>query len=207
MKTDCSFNSEAESFDSESETITTLEEKPKQHIENISLIKSIFIILSTILEHNKTLPNYKDTLKKQRNICFNSNSKPDISLYEYLVRIQKYSLIEKNTFISALVYIDRFCKKSNIILTYYNIYRIISAAVLISIKFNEDVFFNYEYYSKIAGIKKSELKDIEYNFYCMCDFNLFISEETFEKYSSCLNSTFEKHYENKSSSNSKIIEL
>ena len=107
MKTDCSFDSEAESFDSESETITTLEEKTKQHIENISLIKSIFIILSTILEHNKTLPNYKDTLKKQRNICFNSNSKPDISLYEYLVRIQKYSLIEKNTFISALVYIDR----------------------------------------------------------------------------------------------------
>ena len=49
MKTDCSFNSEAESFDSESETITTLEEKPKQHIENISLIKSIFILLSTIL--------------------------------------------------------------------------------------------------------------------------------------------------------------
>ena len=31
MKTDCSFDSEAESFDSESETITTLEEKPKQH--------------------------------------------------------------------------------------------------------------------------------------------------------------------------------
>lgn len=150
MKTDSSFDSEAESLDSESETINIVEEEPKQHIENMPIIKSIFIILSTILEQNKKLPNYKETLKKQSNICFNSYSIPDISLYEYLIRIQKYSLIEKNTFISALVYIDRFCKKSNIMLTYYNIHRIIFAAVLISIKFNEDGFFDYEYYSRIA---------------------------------------------------------
>jgi hypothetical protein len=207
MKTDCSFDSEAESIDTESETIYTLEEKPKQHIEKFSLIKSIFIILSTILETNKKLPYYKETLKKQSKSCFNSYSIPDISLYEYLVRIQKYSLIEKNTFISALVYIDRFCKKSNILLTYYNIYKIIISAVLISIKFNEDKIFDFEYYGKITGIKISELKIIEYNFYCMCDFNIFISEETFEKYSSCLNSTYEKHHENESNSNSKIIEL
>ena len=53
MKTDSSFDSEAESLDSESETINTVEEEPKQHIENMPIIKSIFIILSTILEQNK----------------------------------------------------------------------------------------------------------------------------------------------------------
>lgn len=207
MKPDCSFDSEAESLDTESETIYTFEEKPRQHIENMPLIKSIFIILSTILESNKKLPYYKETLKKQNKSCFNSYPIPDISLYEYLVRIQKYSLIEKNTLISALIYIDRFCKKSNIILTYYNIYKIIIAAVIISIKFNEDKIFDYEYYGRIARIKISEIKIIEYNFYCMCDFNIFITEDTFEKYSSCLNNTYEKHHENKSNSNSKIIDL
>ena len=209
MKTDVSFDSEAESDDSESETIVSMEEEPKQHIDNLSIIKSIFNILSTILKQNEKLPNYKEILKEQKNICFNSYSIPDISLYEYLIRIQKYSLIEKNTLISALVYIDRFCKKSNIVLTYYNIHRIIFAAVLISIKFNEDGFFDNEYYGQIAGIKKSELKIIEYNFFCMCDFNVFISEKSFEKYSKCLNNTYEKHYGKKSNSNSnsKIVEL
>ena len=207
MKNDCSFDSEDESIDTESETIITIEEKPKQHVENMPIIKSIFIILSTILEQNKKLPNYKELLKKQSNICFNSYSTPNISLYEYLNRIQKYSLIEKNTFISALVYIDRFCKKSKIMLTYYNIYRVIFAAILISIKFNEDKFFDYEYYSKIAGIKKAELKKIELNFFCMCDFNIFISEDTFEKYSKCLKSTYEKRHNNKSNSNSKNIDI
>ena len=91
-------------------------------------------------------------------------------------------------------------------MTYYNIHKIIIAAVLISIKFNEDKIFDYEYYGKIAGIKISELKIIEYNFYYMCDFNIFITEEIFEKYSSCLNSTYEKHHENKSNSNPIIIE-
>ena len=95
MKTDCSFDSEEESLDTESETIYSFEEKPKQHIENMPLIKSIFVVLSTILESNKKLPYYKETLKKQSKSCFNSSSIPDISLYDYLVRIQKYSLIEK----------------------------------------------------------------------------------------------------------------
>jgi hypothetical protein len=207
MKTDCSFDSEAESNDSESETIISMGENPKQHIDNLPIIKSISVTLSTILEKNEKLPNYKEILKEQKNICFNSYLIPEISLYEYLIRIQKYSLIEKNTLISALVYIDKFCKKSKIMLTYYNIHKIIFAAILISIKFNEDGFFDNEFYSQIAGIKKSELNNIEYHFFYMCDFNIFVSEESFEKYNKCLNNTYEKHYGNKSNFNTKIIEL
>ena len=30
----------------------------------------------------------------------------------------------------------------------------------------------------------------------MCDFNFFISEDTFEKYSKCLKNTYEKHHNN-----------
>ena len=206
MKTDCYFDSEAESFDSDSEFEIEIIEKPENQIENINIIKSICNTLSTIIEEtrkyqdilrkklrqwldkeNKKLPNYKEILKKQSHICFNSNSLPNITLYEYIIRIQKYSFIEKSTLILSLIYIDRFCKLGKIMLTYYNIHRIIFAALLLAIKYNEDRFFENEYYSKIAGIQNDELKNIEYNFFCICDFNMYVSDEIFDKYNKYLN--------------------
>ena len=187
MKTDCSFDSEAESFDSDSEIEIKIIEKPENQVENINIIKSICNTLSTIIEDNKKLPNYKDILKKQSPIFFNSNLYLNISLYDYIIRIQKYSFIEKSTLVLALIYIDRFCKLGKIMLTYYNIHRIIFIAVLIAIKYNEDKFFQNDYYSKIAGIPIYELKKLEYTFFCMCDFNMYISDETFDKYNKFLN--------------------
>ena len=187
MKTGCSFDSEAESFDSDSEFEIEIIEKPENQIENINIIKSICNTLSTIIEENKKLPNYKEILKKQSHICFNSNSLPNITLYEYIIRIQKYSFIEKSTLVLSLIYIDRFCKLGKIMLTYYNIHRIIFASLLLAIKYNEDRFFENEYYSKIAGIQNDELKNIEYNFFCICDFNMYVSDEIFDKYNKYLN--------------------
>ena len=184
--TDCSFDSEAECYDSDSETIVTIIEKPESHIKNFNIINSINKTLSKIIEANKNLPNYTDILKKQSKACFTSKSVPDLSLFDYLIRIQKYSLIEKNTLILSLIYIDRLVKIGNIILTEYNIHRIIFAAILIAIKFNEDEFFDNDYYAKIAGIKTSELIIIEYNFICMCEFNMYVDEEIFEKYNKYL---------------------
>ena len=179
MKLDCSFDSEA---DSDAETEIEIVEKPEQPIENINIIKSIFNLLSTILDNNKNLPNYKYILVKQSKMCFSSKSLPDISLYEYLIRIQKYSQIEKSTLILALIYIDRLCKIGKIILTNYNIHRILFSALILAIKYNEDKFFDNEFYSQIAGIKMAELKSIEYNFLYLCNFNMFVDEETFDKY-------------------------
>ena len=150
MKLDCSFDSEA---DSDAETEIEIIEKPEQPIENINIIKSIFKSLTKILDNNKNLPNYKKILVKQSKMCFSSKSLPEISLYEYLIRIQKYSLVEKNTLILALIYIDRLCKIGKILLTNYNIYRILFSALILAIKYNEDKYFDNEYYSQIAGIK------------------------------------------------------
>ena len=185
MKSDTSFDSEAESVDSEKEI---KEEKEEEKLkDNLDIIKSIYNSLSTVLEENKKLSNYKEILLKQSKICFSANSIPNIALYEYLVRIQKYAVPEKNTLILSLIYIDRLCKLGNIILTYYNIHRILFTAILLAIKYNEDEFFENNYYANIAGIKICELKVIEYNFFCICDFNLFVNDDIFINYSRYLN--------------------
>ena len=63
MKSDTSFDSEAESVDSEKEI---KEEKEEEKLkDNLDIIKSIYNSLSTVLEENKKLSNYKEILLKQ----------------------------------------------------------------------------------------------------------------------------------------------
>ena len=117
---------------------------------------------------------------------------PNILIYDYIIRIQTYSLIKKNTLILFLIYIDRLCKLCKLTLTYYNIHRIVFAAILIAIKSNEDNFYDNKYYSEISGVKLKELKLIEYQFVELIDFNMYVSDEIFNKYNTYLKS-FEKN--------------
>ena len=126
-----SFNSEASSDDSiESSPIIMESEKEKETKKikesnkmrktpkspekitkkNLNLISSISNILNTILESNKKLKNFKEILKAQSKMNFSSNTIPNISIKDYLIRILTYSCVEKSTLILALILIDRVTK-------------------------------------------------------------------------------------------------
>ena len=189
---DNSFDSEALSGGSVEDTIQTKtqtdEEKDKSGEEknnlkmNLELINSISYALTKILEENKNLDNYKEIIKKQSKMVFSANSIPNISIKDYLLRIQNYSGIEKSTLILSLILIDHICKKSGLILTYHNIHRILFCSVLIAIKYNEDSFYDNKFYSEIAGVKIKELKLIEYTFLELNDFNVFVNNKEYEQY-------------------------
>ncbi len=150
--------------------------------KNLNLIKSISSILTTILEDNKKSDDYKDVLKEQSKMIFSASSVPGISINDYLIRIQTYSNIEKSTLILTLIQIDHICKKANLVLTYYNIHRLLFGAILISIKYNEDSYYDNKFYSEIAGVKLKELKMIEYTFLELSDFNVFVNHKEYEQY-------------------------
>ena len=57
-------------------------------------------------------------------MAFIANSIPNISIKDYLIRIQSYSSIEKSTLILSLILIDHICKKSDLTLTYFNTHRV-----------------------------------------------------------------------------------
>ena len=156
--------------------------KVEPKIKNKKLIDSISYVLATILNENKKLKNYKDIIKSQSNMVFSAKSIPSISINDYLTRIQIYSEIEKSTLILALIQIDHICKKSKLILTYYNIHRLLFGAVLISIKYNEDSYYDNIYYSEIGGVKLRELKMIELTFLELNQFNVFVDHEEYEQY-------------------------
>jgi hypothetical protein len=188
---DDSFDSEALSGESIEDTRQTDEEKCKNKKEeeendnlkkNLVLIKSISNALTTILEENKKLDNYKEIIKKQSKMVFSANSIPGISINDYLIRIQTYSGIEKSTLILSLILIDHLCRKSELILSYYNIHRVLFGSILISIKFNEDSYYDNKFYSEIAGVKLKELQNIEECFFEMSDFDVYVDQQEFEQY-------------------------
>ena len=150
--------------------------------ERQSLLKEISTTLNSIIqESNKNNNHHKD------NSLFSRQQIPKISIFDYLLRIQKYSGIEESTIIISLIYIDRICKKKGIVLSKYNIHRLIFTAILIAIKYNEDIIYDNLYYSKIGGVTKKELLILENEFLQLIDFNLFVSNKIYQKYYEYLN--------------------
>ena len=195
---DNSFDSEAlsdESIEEEDTKSQTDKDKEKakgnspenKEIKNLELINSISKALNTILKKNKNLKNYKDILKKQSLMYFSANTIPNITIKDYLVRIQNYSEVERSTLILSLILIDRMCRKSGVLLTHYNIHRILFSSLLVSIKYNEDSYFDNNFYSQIAGVKPNELKLLEYTFLEYNDFNIYVKDVEYQQYEKYLN--------------------
>jgi hypothetical protein len=169
-------------INSDSEQSETESGSTKEIILYKSLLKEISDTLTSIILNNK-----KNKNGKKDNSPFVHEHAPKISIFDYLLRIQKYSNIENSTFIIALIYIDRICEKKKIILTKYNIHRILFTSILIATKYNEDIIYDNLFYSKIAGVTIKELLILENYFLNIIDFDLFVSDDIYQKYSEYLN--------------------
>ena len=155
-------------------------------LQNI-LIDNISSILESLIEENKNLQNYKELISKQQKLIFYSSDIPSISIQDYLYRIHFYSEVEDNTLILALIYIDKLCDISSIILSEYNIYKILFTSIVIAIKYNEDLFYDNKYYARIAGVTLKELKKMESEFLRLIKFELYVNKNIFEKYKMYIN--------------------
>ena len=149
---------------------------------NEQLIHKLNIALNTVLEENKLLKNYKKIISFQKSSIFSAPEIPSISIKSYLSRIQKFTELEENTLICSLIYLDKLTQMNGVILSPYNIHRLLFIAILTSIKYNEDVIYNYDYYAKVAGVSAKELNHLECKFLDLLQFKLFISKEEFETY-------------------------
>ena len=113
---------------------------------------------------------------------FSTKSPSKVTLQYFFGRIKKYTKIEKSTLIIILIYADRMCTTSGIILNPHNIHRIILGCLLLAIKYNEDLYYTNEQYAKVGGVSVQELNDLELYSIQFLNFNLFISEDIYEKY-------------------------
>ena len=150
------------------------------------LFNAISKILNQIVHQSKKLPNYLDIIKSQEKMSFSSKKVPNISIKDYLKRIQTYSELENSTLIVSLIYIDRICQLGKIVLTSHNIHRILFCAIYLALKYNEDQIYKTDYYAQIAGISIKELNLLENEFVSFIDFNFFIDDQLYSKYENYL---------------------
>ena len=149
--------------------------------ENNIILKKMSDLLTDICDESKKETNlFYKPLK-----CFYSNI-PYISIKDYLGHIYKYSKINSSTIALILIYIDRICNVTKCKLSYYIIHKLILGAMILAIKYNEDVFCSLKFYAKLGGITLNELCNLEVNFISLINFNLFVSDELFSKYNDYL---------------------
>ena len=171
------------SFDSE---LSTAEYSTDTILPSPSLLSSISHTLTVLINHNINQDNYSKVLLLQSHSPFSAPQVPLISIDAYLERIFSYSKCEESSLVSSLIYLDRISSDGNVLLTPYNIHRILFTSVLVAIKYNEDRIYKMKYYASIAGVSEKELRILESVFLSLVRFNLYINEKEYEEYSNCL---------------------
>lgn len=134
-------------------------------------------------------------------LSFKGKHVPQITLYQYFQRIQKYCPTTNDVFLSLLVYFDRISKKCNssdsesadtspadqlFVMDSYNIHRLVIAGVTVCTKFFSDFFYSNSRYARVGGISLSELNHLELQFLVLCDFELLISVDKLQRYANLL---------------------
>ena len=110
------------------------------------------------------------------------NHIPQISIEDYIKRIMKYTQMNISSLILAIIYIDKMCENNSYILCFNNIHRLILSSCLLSIKFSEDITFHNDLYARISGESVENVNQLEYEFYVLLNFSLFVDYNYYEKY-------------------------
>jgi hypothetical protein len=156
--------------------IESMSQKEEEMIA--SILELISSLLVKICEENKIKKCNKNFLLKS----FTCENIPSISIKDYFLRLSKHAKVNESTIILILIYIDRICNMNHFILTYYNIHKLILAAFILAIKYNEDNYYSMVYYSKIGGVPVAELNKLEFEYLILIGFRLFVHTQLFEKY-------------------------
>ncbi|EPZ32090.1 negative regulatory factor [Rozella allomycis CSF55] len=124
---------------------------------------------------------------------FHSQCIPKFSIISYFQRISQYALCSNETFIFALIYIDRVLASCpSILLTSLNIHRMFLTSVLIAGKYNDDCFFANSHYARIGGISCTEMTNLEREFLAYLKYDLSVPLSTYDYYTKNLDSFLKK---------------
>ncbi len=145
-------------------------------------IISIVNVLNEIINENTNDAELIPIIHKQSRFPFCISKIPTITKFNYIERILKYSRMEESTLILSLIYIDKVCEVNNLLLTEYNIHRIMFSSLLVAIKYNEDEYYSNSFYAKVAGLSLSEVNVLEFEFLNLLNNNLFVENEIYVRY-------------------------
>ena len=138
--------------------------------------------LTTVEIINKLFTKFSIYESNELSKQFEGKKIPNISIKDYLGRIQHYLDIHYSTNIIALIYMERFCELNKLKLGLENFHRLYFVSLIIAIKFNEDECYGNNYYSKVGGIQVSAFNSLETLFLKNLNYSLYVSIENFDTF-------------------------
>lgn len=115
---------------------------------------------------------------------FDAQAIPQISIQDYLLRIMSYSRATSRNMVMCLCYIDQLSNDQNwpIILSRYNIHRLLVVSMMVSCKFYEDYYIDNESWATIAGMSLQEINRLERKFLTYIGFEINTKLDWFLNY-------------------------
>lgn len=114
---------------------------------------------------------------------FDSHRLPEMSLDGYVDRLLRYLCRGEETFVLALVYVDRLLNKwPSWRLTSFNVHRVVLACLLLAVKINEDEVRSNHYYARVGGVPLAELNRLEAVLCTALDWRLYVSRDVYTQY-------------------------
>ena len=141
------------------------------------LIEMIASMLEKIIHYNDQLPLRPETITR-----FHSRTPPSISVYDYLKRIAKFAYVDKCCLLMILIYIDRICERSGLVISTLTVHRIVIATVVVAIKAVCDNYHTNTHYAKVGGLSIQELNALELEALFLLDWQLIVTPERLQHY-------------------------
>eukprot|EP00826_Nyctotherus_ovalis_P026481 TRINITY_DN2067_c0_g2_i1.p1 TRINITY_DN2067_c0_g2~~TRINITY_DN2067_c0_g2_i1.p1 ORF type:complete len:171 (+),score=20.82 TRINITY_DN2067_c0_g2_i1:114-626(+) len=107
---------------------------------------------------------------------------PAIPLVQYLQRISACTLLNDETLICALIYIDRLIESNRLAITPHETHRLLLIASVVSMKFHYDNYYGNHYYSAVGGISLAEFNALELHFLQAIGYRLSVTTRLFNRY-------------------------
>ncbi len=124
--------------------------------------------------------NVEDATLQQAVIArrFFSKDAPSFTLSEYLLRLHKYCPHSPAVYLAAAAYCHRLCVSELMVpATSRTIHRLAVAAIRVSAKALEDNKWTQDRFSKIGGIAKRQLMNLEVALCFLLDFDLWVDDK------------------------------
>ena len=114
---------------------------------------------------------------------FHALQAPSVSPSDYLYRLIKHSHCTRSAFIIAFYYLERVAEKGvDLGINSLSVHRLLLTAVLLAIKYLEDVLYDNAHFAIVGGLDVQELNMLELDMLKVLNFRLHISPEEFTEF-------------------------
>lgn len=135
-------------------------------------------MLGRLTAHNDQIPLTSANLTR-----FHSRAPPQISVYDYLRRIVRYTSLERACLLVILIYIDRVCERvRTFTISSLTVHRFIIASVTLAAKAVCDSYCTNSHYAKVGGLSTQELNSLEVEFLGLIEWRVAVEGSVMQRY-------------------------